>query len=151
MDVAGSSPAPATKKTNAMSHKILSLSIKQAYFDEIMAGKKKKEYREILATNARKYIRYVSRGVRYENINDIPADHDDSKIILEPVKYDAIKLITGAYSGKRPWALVEVKDAEIELMTDDDGEFVTYMHNDEEYIYAQIIYTLGDVLERSNG
>lgn len=116
-----------------------------------MAGKKKKEYREILATNARKYIRYVSRGVRYENINDIPADHDDSKIILEPVKYDAIKLITGAYSGKRPWALVEVKDAEIELMTDDDGEFVTYMHNDEEYIYAQIIYTLGDVLERSNG
>lgn len=35
---------------------ILTLSIKQKYFDEILAGKKTHEYREIRPTNAKKYI-----------------------------------------------------------------------------------------------
>ena len=34
---------------------ILTLSIKQKYFDEILAGKKTHEYREIRPTNAKKY------------------------------------------------------------------------------------------------
>ena len=38
---------------------ILTLSIKQKYFDEILAGKKTHEYREIRPTNAKKYITYL--------------------------------------------------------------------------------------------
>ena len=38
---------------------ILTLSIKQKYFDEILAGKKTHEYREIRPTNAKKYITLI--------------------------------------------------------------------------------------------
>lgn len=132
-----------------MIKKTLTLSIKQIYFDEIASGKKKKEFRDIHARNGKKYIRYVCQGVRYENANDIPAGCDD-EIGLEPVQYDYIKFLTGAYSGKRPWMIVEVEDIEIELFADEKtGEFITYEYEGETYIYAQIIYTLGKIVERS--
>ncbi len=38
--------------------KILTLSIKQAYFDEIMAGAKTEEYRQIKASTVDRYIHY---------------------------------------------------------------------------------------------
>ena len=44
---------------------ILTLSIKQKYFDEILAGKKTHEYREIRPTNAKKYITYLCGGKEY--------------------------------------------------------------------------------------
>lgn len=52
---------------------ILTLSIKQKYFDEILAGKKTHEYREIRPTNAKKYITYRQYGLgsaRQRNIRD---------------------------------------------------------------------------------
>ena len=47
---------------------ILTLSIKQKYFDEILAGKKTHEYREIRPTNAKKYITYSSFGFRFHAV-----------------------------------------------------------------------------------
>lgn len=127
--------------------KILTLSIKQKYFDEILAGEKTHEYREIRPNNAKKYFRYETAGKLYENADDIP-DGDD-EVHLVPVKYDAIKFLTGAYSGKRPYAIVEVKDAEVVILVDEDGNDIEYEWTDGKvYLAAQMDYTLGKVLEK---
>ena len=51
---------------------ILTLSIKQKYFDEILAGKKTHEYREIRPTNAKKYITYLCGGKEYPADAELP-------------------------------------------------------------------------------
>lgn len=130
--------------------KVLTLSIKQKWFDEIIAGKKTQEFREIRPVNAKKYFRYVLNGKAYTEETLPSEDEEPGKVVLVPVKYDAIKFLTGAYSGKRLWALVEVKDANIELLIDENGNEIVYEYNGNEYSAAQIVYDLGRVLERSD-
>ena len=98
---------------------ILTLSIKQKYFDEILAGKKTHEYREIRPTNAKKYITYLCGGKEYPADAELP---EEGEAELKPIKYDAIKLLTGAYTGKRPYIIVEVKNAEAVILTDENGK-----------------------------
>lgn len=102
---------------------ILTLSIKQIYFDEILAGKKTHEYREIRPTNAKKYITYLCGGKEYKADEELP---EEGEIELKPIKYDAIKFLTGEYKGKRPYAIVEVKGAEASILTDEDGNDIVY-------------------------
>ena len=125
--------------------KILTLSIKQKYFDEILAGKKTHEYREIRPTNAKKYITYLCDGKEYKVDEELP---EEGEVELKPIQYDAIKLLTGAYKGKRPYMIVEVKSAEAFILTDKNGEDIVYKYQGEEYIAAQMDYTLGKVLEK---
>lgn len=124
---------------------VLTLSIKQKFFDEILAGKKTHEYREIRPTNAKKYITYLCGGKEYKPNEELPEEGD---VEIKPIKYDTIKLLTGEYKGKRPYAIVEVKGAEVTILTDEDGNDIVYTHNGEEYLAAQIDYTLGEVLEK---
>lgn len=129
--------------------KILTLSIKQKFFDEILAGTKTHEYREVRPTNAKKYITYLCDGKEYQDAKDIPEDiPEDVDIVINPIKYDAIKLLTGAYSGKRPYIIVEVVNAECFILTDDDGNDIVYEYEGEEYYAAQMDYTLGKILEK---
>lgn len=72
--------------------KVLSLNIKKVYFDEIMKGKKKIEYRELKQTTIKKYT-YL--------------DESDGKRYLR--RYDALHLYVG-YHKDRENALVEVTD-----------------------------------------
>ena len=104
---------------------ILTLSIKQKYFDEILVGKKTHEYREIRPTNAKKYITYLCDGKEYKADDELP---EEGEIELKPIKYDAIKLLTGAYTGKRPYIIVEVKVAEAVILTDENGNDIVYEH-----------------------
>nr|DAJ36955.1 MAG TPA: Protein CXorf40A-overexpressed LPS associated factor 1 [Caudoviricetes sp.] len=124
--------------------KILTLSIKQKYFDEILAGKKTHEYREIRPTNAKKYITYLCGGKEYKADEELP---EEGEVELKPIQYDAIKLLTGEYKGKRPYIIVGVKAVEAVILTDENGEDITYEYQGEEYLAAQIDYTLGKVLE----
>lgn len=124
---------------------ILTLSIKQKYFDEILVGKKTHEYREIRPTNAKKYITYLCDGKEYKADDELP---EEGEIELKPIKYDAIKLLTGEYRGKRPYIIVEVKDAEASILTDDEGNDIVYTYKGEEYLAAQMDYTLGKILEK---
>ena len=128
--------------------KVLTLSIKQKYFDEIRAGKKKQETREIKPTNAGKYIYYRCEGKDYtvKEIDQIPPV---SPVEILPIKYDAMKLLTGAYTGKRPYIIVEIKNAEPSILTDENGEDIVYEYNGQEYLLAQIVYDLGDILEEN--
>jgi hypothetical protein len=115
---------------NELKMKILTLSIKQQYFDEIMAGTKKEEYREIKSSTVDRYINYRIGDQLFASNKDLSAKQiEDAELV--PVKYDAIKFLTGSYTGKRPWAIVEVEDIVINHMN------------------AEMIYCLGEVLERS--
>ena len=125
--------------------KVLTLSIKQKYFDEILAGKKTHEYREIRPTNAKRYITYLCGGKEYKADEELPEEGD---IEMKPIEYDAIKLLTGAYTGKRPYIIIEVKAAEVAILTDENGEDIVYEYNGEEYLAAQMDYTLGKILEK---
>lgn len=124
---------------------VLTLSIKQKYLDEILAGKKTHEYREIRPTNAKKYITYVCQGKEYKADEELP---EEGSIDLKPIKYDAIKLLTGEYKGKRPYIIVEVKGAEVVLLTDENGNDIVYEYKGEEFLAAQIDYTLGKIIEK---
>lgn len=130
--------------------KILTLSIKQKYFDEILAGKKTQEFREVRPNNSKKYIIYELNGKRVFNPDDIPAEAEEQgELNVVPVKYDAIKFLTGEYKGKRPYIIVEVKDANIEFFCDEEGNDITYEYNGETYVAAQMVYDLGKVIEKS--
>lgn len=131
--------------------KVLTLSIKQKYFDDILAGTKTHEYREIRPTNAKRYFRYELNGKLYESADDLPSDEEEpGDVNLVPVKYDAIKLLTGAYTGKRPYIIVEVKNAEVVLLADEDGNDIVYEYEGKEYLAAEMDYTLGKIIEKSD-
>ena len=44
--------------------------------------------------------------------------------------------------------IVEVKNAEASILTDENDEDIVYEHQGEEYLAAQIDYALGKVLEK---
>ena len=97
---------------------VLTLSIKQKYFDEILAGKKNHEYREIRPTNAKKYITYLCSGKEYKADEELP---EEGEIEL---------------------------NAEASILTDENGDDIVYEYQGEEYLAAQMDYTLGKVLEK---
>lgn len=124
--------------------KVLTLSIKQTYFDEIKAGTKKTETREIKPSTADKYLEYFFEGKQYKG-KQITNDMEGVEAV--PIKYDAIKFLTGAYTGTRPSMLVEVTGEDVYILTDENNEEVVYEVNGIEYIAAEIEYKLGRILE----
>lgn len=126
--------------------KILTLSIKQANFDEILSGEKTQEFREVTPTMAPKYIYFENNeGKIYKKEADVP--DNEGEFFVKTIKYDAIKFITGERKGKRPFALVEVKDAELQYFEDEEGELITYEADGVEYVAGQMIYDLGRIIE----
>lgn len=118
---------------------ILTLIIKQSYFDEIIAGKKKEEYREVKPTTASKYIYYVDeQGNQYKPSALPPEDVPLEERLIE---YDAIQFYVG-YNADRDSALVEVKDAVLDIYENE-----TYEYKGEEYMLSVITYKLGKILE----
>jgi hypothetical protein len=128
--------------------KTLTLSIKQKYFDEIVAGTKTVETREIRHNTFDRYCRYVCDGKEYR-AKDYAEDHIPCEFDVEPIKYDAIKLLTGAYEGKRPYIVVEVLGADIFVLRDENEEPVRYEVDGKVYVAAEIDYKLGKILEKS--
>lgn len=129
--------------------KTLTLSIKRKWFDEILAGTKKVETREIRPNIASRYIYYQNEetGACYDRDVDIP-DDEIEKCGAVPVQYDAIKLLTGAYNIKpRPYIVVECKGADIVLLTDENDEPIAYDYEGRSYFMAEIDYHLGDIIE----
>lgn len=125
--------------------KILTLSIRQNYFDEIKAGTKKTETREIKPTTSSKHIEYLYKGKRYKE-SEVTGEMVGVEAV--PIKYNAIKFLTGAYSGTRPSMLVEVTGEEVFILTDEEtGKDVVYEVEGMEYVAAEIVYTLGKILE----
>ena len=115
----------------------MTLIIKQKYFDEILAGTKTQEFREIRPSSQTKYCEIDEEGFCKEVDG-----------VFIPRKYDAIRFYVG-YNKNRASALVEVKDANIELFVDENDEFIVQVQNGEEYLMAQVVYDLGRVIEKN--
>lgn len=145
--------------------KVLTLSIKREWFDKILSGEKTHEYREVNPRSGGKYIGYTLNG------KPVPFNYDgnvtdDDVLGIDIKRYDAIKFLTGAYTGKRPWALVEIKDSVHQYAYDEDGiihyedSSVTYEGNGVQLFYEvydgeidtwlvqRMDYTLGNVLDK---
>lgn len=132
--------------------KTLTFNLKQAGFDEILAGTRTHECRDILPDNQRRFVRYVLNGKEYLSLEEMPSeDEEPGEVDVVPVKYDAIQFITGIGAGKRPHIVVEVLDAEVVFLTDEQGEDLILVDEatGQEFIAAQIDYTLGRILDRS--
>lgn len=128
---------------------VLTLSIKQKPFDDILSGKKDFERREIKPSNVNDYVSYIVDGKEYEREEDIP--DGDSEVTVKAKSYDCLKLVTGKFEGKRPYLIVEVKDARIEFLFDENGDFILDQEKGKEYALANIIFELGNVVEIFKG
>lgn len=118
--------------------KNLTLSIKQKYFDEIQAGTKKVETRELRPKNNLRYLQHDKDG------NVLVSE--DGEILTKP--YDTITFLTGAHKGKRPKMQVEVISSEVVLYEDENNELVVLAdENGTEYYAAVIEFKLGKVLQ----
>lgn len=142
---------PLLMKFTAM--KILTLIIKQKWFDAILSGEKKIETREVRPTNT-KYISYRDNntGKVYKKDSDVPESAWDSEKGVDTVinHYDAIQFWVG-YETNRPGALVEVKGAElVDVCDEETKEPIVYEHNGNEYTMTEIDYHLGKVIEKMN-
>lgn len=111
--------------------KILSLIITQANFDKIISGVKKTENREIRPSSERKYV----------EINDEGA-------ITDIVFYDAIRLYVG-YNRDRSSALVEIKDAQLIEIVDDNDNLMYFEYKGVQHQMIDIEYSLGAILEKN--
>lgn len=117
----------------------LTLSIKQKYFDEILAGTKKVETRELRPKTSAKYLEFDKDG------NLVFAENE----AIKTKAFKTITFLTGAYKGKRPKMVVEVIGSEVVLYEDEKGELITLQdENQEEYIASVIEYKLGKVIEK---
>lgn len=115
--------------------KILSLIIKKKFFDKIISGEKKKEYREITPRTEKRYCELGEDGFCKEIDG-----------VFIPRHYDAIRFNVG-YNKDRESALVKVNGAEIFLIEDENHEIITYDYNGETCMAAQVVYDLGEILE----
>lgn len=128
--------------------KVLNLIIKQKWFDEILAGRKTEEYREVRPTTFKKYLKYVVNDKVYDSLDDPELAHlnGDFDFDVDVIEYDAIRFYVG-YNKDRDSALVEVKDAFITFLTDENGEDLTYEYKGDIYVEAEMTYVLGKILE----
>lgn len=110
--------------------KQLTLSIKQKHFDDIKAGIKKTEIREVRPSTEKKYCIL-----------------NDEREIIDIIKYDTIKFLTGEYKGTRPSIIVEVKSARLLEVLDESNQPVFYVENGEENQEIVIEYKLGKILQ----
>ena len=121
--------------------KTLNLIIKQCYFDEIIKGTKKQEFREVKPTTIKKLLQLDEEGFEIE-------DENGNAI---PIQYDALQLYVG-YAKKRASALVEVNSAYCEIITNENGEPIIYEYGTDEkgellvWVVEQVVNNLGKVL-----
>ena len=135
----------------------LYLPIKQVYFDQIIAGTKKEEYREVkMGITANKYLLRVldDKGNPVKDTNDVEGyvrdetvtdksvpkywldDYNNGHFPFKPHPYKKLYLAVG-YNKERDTALVEVTGF----------RFIPNMIRAEKYAFWVIAFQLGKVLE----
>lgn len=119
--------------------KDLSLIIKQEYFDRIMSGTKKFEYREVKPTTIKRLLQLDEEGYEIED------EHGNA----QPIEYNRIIFYVG-YRKDRDCGIVKVKSAHCELIAGADGEPVIYVHNNQTWVKEQVVYELGKIAYCNN-
>ncbi len=113
--------------------KILHLVMKKIYFDQILNGTKKNEIRELRPKSSNRYIE--------DKFND------NGEAYASPKHFDLLRLYLG-YNKNRPHFDIEVRDAKIYIIEDEQGNEETYFVDGIEYISAEIEYSLGEIVAK---
>ena len=146
----------------------LYLTIKQQFFDEIIAGTKKEEYRDISPTTYKKYLQCDEYGEPYYK-TDVLAEEDldfyDVDLLMackngefpfffrEDIKF--LKLAVG-YNKERDTATVEVTDITPLIPTNREGQLMRFnftpdgkpdFTSDGQFCTWQAVFHLGKVVE----
>lgn len=119
--------------------KKLTLQIDKACFLAILRGEQKIEHRYVYPSNAKRYV------IEEENTDE----NGDLVVTVTPVHYDALYLINGRRKDA-PRLTVEVEKAEFVVITDEDGNDLTFVENGVEYYVCQVWYHLGKVVATEN-
>lgn len=127
--------------------KKLTLQITKDSFEAILSGNQTIETRYVYPSNKSRYVYFVHDGKSYKDDADIP--DDDLPVDVVPIEYDVLYLINGRRKDA-PRLTVEVKSAEFIVLTDDNGEDLTFVENGEEYLVCQVHYHLGKVINTEN-
>lgn len=143
----------------------LYLPIRQKFFNDILKGVKKKEYREIKDTTALKYLAswsedgerglyYLDNLIDYDPMGDISI-YNNGVYPYEAIQYKFLHLVVG-YAKDRDEMIVEVKDITFEPLKTKDGldarfdvagdEFVP--HERGNFCIWQVVYHLGKIIEK---
>ena len=143
----------------------LYLTIKQVFFDEIIAGTKTKEYREIKNTTYKKYLECDEDGFPYYDLMKAEAENPllgDLCIWNNGVypyvaknNLEFLSLAVG-YRKQCDTAIVEVNDITFEPITNDDGkpcrfsdDFKGNVKGDEngDFCFWYAVFHLGEVVD----
>ena len=149
----------------------LYLTIKQVFFDQIIAGTKKEEYRELKETTYKKYIETDEDGNVFFNDNLISESklseyyaedslyiYNDGVCPLLPKNNLFYLDLAVGYNKVRDTALVEVIDISFEIAKDNSGNEVRFNIDDSgNVIFAQdgklcewiAVLHLGNIVEKN--
>ncbi len=107
---------------------ILRLTTKPQTLEAIKSGSVREYEREIRPNTQKKYCELDEEGY----VKDVDG-------VLQPRHYDIVQFKSGheTYTCK-------IEDAWIELFEDDNHELISYEENGEEYLAAQVVYSLGE-------
>jgi len=125
--------------------KTLTLQISKAHLDEILSGKRKHHHVDIIPTNVNDLIYYVCEGRKYRPNDTLP---EEGELEMQPIAYDAIRFEVGDGKHQTLFAIVEVKAADIYIITDAEGNDVVEEFEGTEFLATQIDYRLGRILEQ---
>ncbi|MCI2082949.1 MAG: ASCH domain-containing protein [Bacteroidales bacterium] len=151
------------EKTNK--ENTLYLPIKQTYFDQIVAGTKKEEYREVKDTTYKKYLVVNKDGcilyrdsvkVDEANVDECGLSAFNGGVFpFDAIPYKYLSLAVG-YAKERDKALVEVTGITFEIEKNQEGKDMVFTLDGEEKVvftddgpaaFWMIVYHLGKVVE----
>lgn len=115
--------------------KKLTLQLDKKTFDAIKSGELTTLIRDVYPNNC---DRYVYR----HDFND--PQTGEALVELLPLEFEALILKTGRGDNAEKME-VEIKSAEFSVLTDDEGNDLTYTEDGEEYYFCQVEYALGEV------
>lgn len=114
----------------------ITLNIQQKRLDSILSSDEKLDIREIRPKTDGKYLNLDSEGYAVQDENGD----------FMPKKYDAIQY---NIDGKLADYLVKIEDIVCQILDDENGETITYEYEGEVHTSCQIVYLLGDIIEKS--
>ena len=146
------------------SESTLYLPIKQKYFDEIIAGTKDKEFREIKDTTFTKYLATTNGYLDFDDelisendeLNGDICIYNNGKYPYYPIEYKYLSLAVG-YAKERDTAIVEITSISFEVLKnqktgenvifDIDKNGKAYFTPEGHLAFWNIVYCLGKIIE----